>query len=78
MPRAGMLSEVKGEQEGDEQEEEWVLRTPLRDSTGAVDPWGGEAFGGRGRPRSFPSACTTFNPQTHESQVFHLHSRLSK
>ena len=33
-----------------------------------------EAFGGRGRPRSFPSACTTSNPQTHEIQVFHSNS----
>ena len=37
-----------------------------------------EAFGGRGRPRSFLSACTTSNPQTHEIQVFHSNSRLSK
>ena len=37
-----------------------------------------EAFGGRATSKLPFTACTTSNPQTHEIQVFHLHSRLSK
>ena len=39
---------------------------------------GAEAFGGRATLKLPFTACTTSNPQTHEIQVFHLHSRLSK
>ena len=35
-------------------------------------------LGGRATSKLPFTACTTSNPQTHEIQVFHLHSRLSK
>ena len=37
-----------------------------------------EAFGGRATSKLPFTACTPSNPQTHEIQVFHSHSRLSK
>ena len=45
VPRSGRSLDVKGQQEVYEQQEEWALCTPLRASTGEIDPWGGAHIG---------------------------------